>query len=92
MACLFSVQAGASESAIQIQKRQQYVPPPPQTTVFIQNQNNIQSTQWVTHSVQRLNVPYAQTDQQSSSSTSAGQDLKQFSDQAQQQMADFRKL
>jgi len=48
--------------------------------------------QWVTHVTKRVNVPYSQNSQTGTSNAGVAQDLKQFSDQTQKQMAEFSKL
>jgi hypothetical protein len=95
MAFLFSVQAGAVDSNVQIQKSAPAPVQTPQPHFRYNNYPYYNQTPaiWVTHSVQRVDVSYSQTNPQGGNSAgSASQDLKQFSQQTQQQMANFSKL
>lgn len=94
MVFLFSVQAGAVDSGLQVQKR---TPAPVQQAQpsTVQQQNiyypvAYPSAQWVTH----VSPTHSQNFHNASgvNNDSTAQQLKQFTQQTQQQMSDFSKL
>jgi hypothetical protein len=93
LAALFSISAGAAGSDMQIQQRAPAPVQQPAQPRHVQRILYYQTpSQWVTHVTQQTNVPYSQTTQQGTASGGSAQDLKSFSQQTQQQMADFSKL
>ncbi len=88
LAILFSVQAFAMQEQRRDPAPVQQSPQPVQTIIYYYPT----PVQWYTHATQRVDVPYSQNSQQGTSNTGVAQQLKQFRDQTQKQMADFSKL
>jgi len=91
-AALFSLQAGAEISAVQTQPRQRYVAPPPQPR-YVQQQYVQPVAQWasVSYTQQTVSQNFQPAQQSGASNSDVAQNLRQFSQQAQSDLNDFRK-